>query len=436
MRILSYLLLFASLVPGLAQEERAIGNFAGVGARAMGMGGAYVGVADDFTAIFWNPAGLVQKDHYEILVAFSRNSRDSEVAFKTADAASNLNNTHFGSLGLVYPIPVYQGRLVFAGGFNRVQDFDSIIRIQGFNQSDSLQIDRRLRHEGGLTLTTVAAAIDVSDAISLGLSLGILSGKDQSTDEFTWLDTEDFKDYRRLVVTETFDDDYRRAYSAIFGVMVRTPRRDPKLRGGFTIAARTAQRVRYIFEGPPTLDDFNVIEYDDGSVENTPNLTFASAYELSLPLEFGAGASYRARSDLLLSGSVHFAEWSQSEYDEEDDFRAVSDFEDQYKDIWRYHFGIEWQVPIFALDLRAGFYTDPLPFIGPRDSEEPVDPLTNPLITIAQDRRFLTLGSGLILDQILHVDLAWSRGTFEQVEGDLAEDNTTNRLFASLSYRF
>jgi hypothetical protein len=31
-----------------------------LGARAMGMGGAFVGVADDVTALHWNPAGLVQ----------------------------------------------------------------------------------------------------------------------------------------------------------------------------------------------------------------------------------------------------------------------------------------------------------------------------------------------------------------------------------------
>ena len=32
----------------------------GVGARAEGMGGAYVAHADDATAIYWNPAGLVE----------------------------------------------------------------------------------------------------------------------------------------------------------------------------------------------------------------------------------------------------------------------------------------------------------------------------------------------------------------------------------------
>lgn len=38
----------------------------GVGARALGMGGAFVGVADDVTASFWNPAGLAQLNRKEL----------------------------------------------------------------------------------------------------------------------------------------------------------------------------------------------------------------------------------------------------------------------------------------------------------------------------------------------------------------------------------
>src|SRR6266571_4963191 len=36
-----------------------------VGARAVGMGGAFVGVADDATAPFWNPAGMVYLPYKE-----------------------------------------------------------------------------------------------------------------------------------------------------------------------------------------------------------------------------------------------------------------------------------------------------------------------------------------------------------------------------------
>ena len=35
-----------------------LGEELGVGSRAMGMGGAYVGIADDYSALYWNPAGL------------------------------------------------------------------------------------------------------------------------------------------------------------------------------------------------------------------------------------------------------------------------------------------------------------------------------------------------------------------------------------------
>ncbi|MBP1769288.1 MAG: long-chain fatty acid transport protein, partial [Candidatus Aminicenantes bacterium] len=33
-------------------------NLNGFGARAAAMGGAFVGLANDYTAVYWNPAGL------------------------------------------------------------------------------------------------------------------------------------------------------------------------------------------------------------------------------------------------------------------------------------------------------------------------------------------------------------------------------------------
>ena len=88
-----------------------------------------------------------------------------------------------------------------------------------------------------------------------------------------------------------------------------------------------------------------------------------------------------------------------------------------------------------ALDLRAGFYSDPLPFIGPRDPNQSPDPDTN-LIIATQDRRFVTVGAGLLVDEAVHVDLAWTRGTFEVKEGPLEEDNTLSRAVFGVNYRF
>ena len=37
-----------------------------VGPRAVAMGGAFSAIADDYSAIFWNPAGLVRIGHQEL----------------------------------------------------------------------------------------------------------------------------------------------------------------------------------------------------------------------------------------------------------------------------------------------------------------------------------------------------------------------------------
>ena len=55
----------------------------GLGARALGMGGAFVGVADDATAGFWNPAGLVQIQMRTFGVFFRKMTLDRRVSYIT-----------------------------------------------------------------------------------------------------------------------------------------------------------------------------------------------------------------------------------------------------------------------------------------------------------------------------------------------------------------
>lgn len=52
-------------ISGAGTDPAAFLNM-GIGARAMGMGGAFISVADDSTAIYWNPAGLGTINKYSI----------------------------------------------------------------------------------------------------------------------------------------------------------------------------------------------------------------------------------------------------------------------------------------------------------------------------------------------------------------------------------
>ena len=442
--ILCALLFFFSSAGISGAQERAISNFSGPGVRAMGMGGAYVGVADDFTAVLWNPAGLAQMRQRQGYVAVLHNTYDNK-ARKAADprTTSELSNTRIGSLGLVYPYPVYRGSLVFGAGFNQVKDFDSIVRIRGFSQVDSLQIDNTFSHEGDLNMVSLAGAIDISPSIALGLTLKFLSGEDENIQEYNWIDSEDYFIESRWNAQDIFEDNYNTAFGATLGTMVRTPREDPRVRFGATISTGPTYEIDYSFGQAMADEDgipgYNSIEYDDGrEPESTPNVVQTDSYKLSLPLQLGAGLSCQPVKGLWLAGSVHLAEWSQSEYKGKDEYgvRADASFEDQYEDVVRYHLGIEWQVPVITLDLRAGYYSDPLPFVGPRDPGLSPDPETNPLISVERDRRFFTLGAGMLFDEVMQVDAAWTRGHFEVVEGDLWEETVLSRLFASASYLF
>ena len=64
----------------------------GVGARALGMGNAFVGIADDITALYWNPAGLAQLKSSEV---FFMHSADFDTFVTTNTAIA------------IYPFPKY-----------------------------------------------------------------------------------------------------------------------------------------------------------------------------------------------------------------------------------------------------------------------------------------------------------------------------------------
>jgi len=77
--IISLIILLTILLPfqSQAQEVTKVGTTAAkvlsipVGSRTLGMGGAFVAVANDASAMYWNPAGLSKLYQYEVLLAHS-----------------------------------------------------------------------------------------------------------------------------------------------------------------------------------------------------------------------------------------------------------------------------------------------------------------------------------------------------------------------------
>jgi len=96
MRAISCLLVVVFLAVSAAQAALDISEI-GVGARPLGMGKAYVGLADDASAIFMNPAGLAQNDQLNIVSMSGQMLND--VNYVMLGAAQN---TPIGKFGVGY----------------------------------------------------------------------------------------------------------------------------------------------------------------------------------------------------------------------------------------------------------------------------------------------------------------------------------------------
>ena len=72
-------------------------NFSAPGARSLGMGGAFIALADDATAAFTNPAGLVQLASPEISMEIRQTNYDTQFV-----AGGNFTTAPFGTDALIY----------------------------------------------------------------------------------------------------------------------------------------------------------------------------------------------------------------------------------------------------------------------------------------------------------------------------------------------
>ncbi len=138
-------------------------RFANPGARSLGFGGAFAALADDATAAYANPAGLVQLVRPEIsiearITAFSINS--------AADGTPDVSGVGFSSF--VYPrkrwsVAIYDTQLVelgnpFTGGV-------------GFQISGSVNV----RNQG------LSGAYNLTENLSLGLGISTFDGAFDTT---------------------------------------------------------------------------------------------------------------------------------------------------------------------------------------------------------------------------------------------------------------
>ena len=168
-------MLLAAGIATAQVEDQLEYNFLGAGARANGMGDAFIAVADDATAIFWNPAGLYLLDQPETSFGFQfvsetvEQERRRQMLLFASDDPGGSVGLNFASF--VFPKRFEQKKFVFAFAIQKAFDFKAeFLEIQV-----PFVLDQE-RSSGGPFSYSAGVAFSPLQGLMLGLSVSLYRG--------------------------------------------------------------------------------------------------------------------------------------------------------------------------------------------------------------------------------------------------------------------
>ena len=152
--------LAALLLPGWAHADifEKVGTFGGqflkipVGARGSGMGGAFVAVADDATAVFWNAAGIARID-----------ADKSQLSLNHANWPADLS---FDQVGYVFHMKKIPGAFAVHARSLTMQPMEETTSFQPFGTGQTF--------DAGYLAAGITYARSFTDKFSAGLTMNMI----------------------------------------------------------------------------------------------------------------------------------------------------------------------------------------------------------------------------------------------------------------------
>jgi len=386
------------------------------GARATGLGGAYTAVADDISALVYNPAGLAQVRRIEVALGM-RHQRDT-ATFDMFGAAARATTAATGldEVGFAFPVPTYRGSLVLGGAITRARSNDlESARVDRRSGSGFVFDDEFLRQQsGGLWRFAGGLGVDLLPELSLGGGIAYWHGSLED-DQFRRLDEQVSGRPRLRAVDRLRTDATVDGFGFDLGLM-------GYVGGGGRIglALRSPVWLDISGDGELSLDDL-----DDGQ---PPEVQFLLIDQKPrLPWSVSAGASW-SFGPALVAADLGYTAWDELDLDDAaagDPPRVDTDYDAGVA----VHTGIEVAPTSLPLRLRGGYSFQPLEY----------ELLLGNPAHVERDRHVVTAGAGVLVAGVFALDVGAAFTRFERTDRDFAavsEEHEDRRVVLTAAYRY
>ena len=158
-------------------------NPVGSGARALGMGGAFIAVADDAAAASWNPGGLIQLKRPEISVVGNWFHRVEDNAFGNnpeASGSQSVSEQDLNYLSMAYPFTLFNRNMIVSLNYQHLYDFTRewdfpFTLVHRLEAGATLTVERNVHYQqkGSLSAIGLAYCIQVIPQLSFGCTLNL-----------------------------------------------------------------------------------------------------------------------------------------------------------------------------------------------------------------------------------------------------------------------
>lgn len=264
----------------------------GSGARAYGMGGAFLARADDATAASWNPAGLSYLRQPEVSVVGALNAFDISHGLDTDTFRGHTLD--FGAF--TWPVAIGSSRGAVQLSYQRAVSFDGH-RTLSFYQSGALDSRDLVRSSGGFDVAALGAGLRLTRGLRAGFTANRwLNGYNQTLRRTFYSEkSHPYREFHSRFQPQGWNFNLGLMWSPVealnVGAVYKTPfRADVKL-------AKTRA------------DSWGTL---DNIIDVTTNAFTSLAVQVDFPASYGLGLSWRPRDTLTWSADFTLTRWSQA----------------------------------------------------------------------------------------------------------------------------